>query len=65
MTLEGGKNTGAKFVVKGGAVKGARDVIINHNSAGTLNINTFYVENQEDYIYLVLIVAVVIKVDVM
>jgi hypothetical protein len=45
LTLEGGKNTGAKFVVKGGAAKGSRDIVIKHNSAGTLSINTFYVEN--------------------
>ena len=47
MTLEGGKNTGAKFVVKGGAAKGARDIIIRHNSAGSLSINSFYAENSQ------------------
>ena len=45
LTLEGGKNTGSKFVVNGGAAKEARDIVIRHNSAGTLNINTFSVEN--------------------
>ena len=47
LTLEGGKNTGAKFVVKGGAAKGARDIIIRHNSAGSLSINSFYAENSQ------------------
>ena len=45
LTLEGGKSTSAKYVVKGGAAKGARDIIIRHNSAGTLSITTFYAEN--------------------
>ena len=47
LTLEGGKNTAAKFVLKGGAAKGARDLIIIHNSAGSLSINSFYAENSQ------------------
>jgi len=47
LTLEGGKNNGAKFVVKGGAAKGARDIIIRHNSAGSLSITSFYAENSQ------------------
>ena len=47
LTLEGGKNTAAKFVLKGGAAKGARDLIIRHNSAGSLSINSFYAENSQ------------------
>jgi len=42
LTLEFGKNTGAKSVVKRGAAKGVRDIIIRHNSDGSLSTNYFY-----------------------
>ena len=47
LTLEGGKNTYNKFIVKEDAVKGARDIIIRHNSTGSLSINSFYAENSQ------------------
>ena len=45
LTLKGSSNTGAKFYVKGGAAKNGSDKIIQHNSAGTVYIQGFYVEN--------------------
>ena len=45
LTLKGSTNTGAKFYVKGGAAKNGSDKIIQHNSAGTVYIDGFYVEN--------------------
>lgn len=47
MTLEFGKNTGAKSVVKRGSAKGVRDIIIRHNSDGSLSTNYFYAENSQ------------------
>ena len=44
LTLKGSSNTGAKFYVKGGAAKNGSDKIIQHNSAGTVYIQGFYVE---------------------
>ena len=45
LTLKGSTNTGAKFYVKGGAAKDGSDKIIQHNSAGTVYVSDFYVEN--------------------
>lgn len=45
LTLRDSKNTGAKFYVKGGAARNGSDKVIQHNSAGTVYINGFYVEN--------------------
>ena len=45
LTLKGSTNTGAKFYVKGGAAKDGSDKIIQHNSAGTVIVSDFYVEN--------------------
>ena len=45
LTLKGSTNTGAKFYVKGGAAKDGSDKIIQHNSAGTVYVSNFYVEN--------------------
>ena len=45
LTLKGSSNTGAKFYVKGGAAKEGSDKIIQHNSAGTVIVTDFYVEN--------------------
>lgn len=47
MTLEFGKNNCAKSVVKRGAAKGVRDIIIRHNSDGSLSTNYFYAENSQ------------------
>ena len=45
LTFENGTSTGAKFYVKGGGAKNGSDKIIQHNSAGTVYIDGFYVEN--------------------
>ena len=45
LTFENGSNTGAHYYVKGGAAKNGSDKIIQHNSAGTVHIDNFYVEN--------------------
>ena len=45
LTLKGSSNTNARFYVKGGAAKNGSDKIIQHNSAGTVYIQNFYVEN--------------------
>jgi hypothetical protein len=45
LTLKGSTNTGAKFYVKGGGAKNGSDKIIQHNSAGTVIVESFYVEN--------------------
>ena len=45
LTFENGTSTSAKFYVKGGAAKNGSDKIIQHNSAGTVYISDFYVEN--------------------
>ena len=45
LTLEDSSSTGAKFIVKGGGAKNGSDKIIQHNSAGTVYISNFYVEN--------------------
>ena len=45
LTLKGSTNTNAKFYVKGCAAKNGSDKIIQHNSAGTVIVTDFYVEN--------------------
>jgi len=45
LTFENSSNTNSKFVVKGGAARNGSDKIIQHNSAGTVYIENFYVEN--------------------
>ena len=45
LTLKGSSNTAAKFYVKGCAAKDGSDKIIQHNSAGTVYVDDFYVEN--------------------
>lgn len=45
LTLRDSTNTNAKFYVKGGAARNGSDKIIQHNSAGTVIISNFYVEN--------------------
>ena len=45
LTFENGTSTSAKSYVKGGAAKNGSDKIIQHNSAGTVYITDFYVEN--------------------
>lgn len=45
LTLRDSKNTGAKFYVKGGGARNGSDKIIQHNSAGTVYVSNFYVEN--------------------
>ena len=45
LTLKGSTNTNAKFYVKGGGAKDGSDKIIQHNSAGTVIVDGFYVEN--------------------
>ena len=45
LTLKGSSSSSAKFYVKGGAAKDGSDKIIQHNSAGTVFISDFYVEN--------------------
>ena len=45
LTLKGSSNQNAKFYVKGGAAKNGSDKIIQHNSAGTVFVSDFYVEN--------------------
>ncbi len=45
LTFENGKSTSAKYYVKGGAARNGSDKIIQHNSAGTVYIEGFYVEN--------------------
>ena len=47
LTLKGEKNLCTKFVVKGGAAKVPRDIIIRHNSVGSLYINSFYAQNSQ------------------
>jgi len=45
LTFENSASTGAKFYVRGGAAKNGSDKIIQHNSAGTVYIENFTVEN--------------------
>ncbi len=45
LTFENGSSTSSKYYVKGGAAKNGSDKIIQHNSAGTVYISDFYVEN--------------------
>lgn len=45
ITFKNGKSTKAKYYVKGGAARKGSDKIIQHNSAGTVYISDFYVEN--------------------
>ncbi len=45
LTFENGKSTGAKYYVKGGSVRNGSDKIIQHNSAGIVNISNFYCKN--------------------
>ena len=45
LTFESSTDTNAKFVVRGGAARNGSDKIIQHNSAGTVYIENFYVEN--------------------
>ncbi|OUM64475.1 polysaccharide lyase family 3 protein [Piromyces sp. E2] len=45
LTLRDSKNGNAKFYVKGGGAKNGSDKIIQHNSAGTVYISNFIVQN--------------------
>ena len=45
LTFENSYDTTAKFYVKGGAARNGSYKIIQHNSAGTVYIENFYVEN--------------------
>ena len=45
LTLKGSTSSSAKFYVKGGGAKNGSDKIIQHNSAGTVIVESFYVEN--------------------
>ncbi len=45
LTLENGMDRNARYNINGGGAKNGSDKIIQHNSAGTVTISNFYVEN--------------------
>ena len=47
VTIEGSSKPSAKYYIKGGGAKNGSGNIIQHNSAGTVYIENFYVEKSK------------------